>query len=180
MSKFSGKCDFADQIEMFGYKDAVLNGETYIGKDRERVVFESENDLVLYYPYVPGIVSMSDGKCDMWLGEKSYITNEERNVLNWYLDDAQRALRSLKRKKTGDVTPEAIFNKAFPDAERYSSAHDVEVKKEIARRVFENGKKATADGLSVRTYDYYRKEWKKEILNHGFSEEFADEWIKTH
>lgn len=55
MSRFSGKCDFCDQIVISGL-DHILNSKVYVGDSQEPLELHCLADCVPYYPYV---VSMS-------------------------------------------------------------------------------------------------------------------------
>ena len=52
-----------------------------------------------------------------------------------------------------------------------------DIDREIAKRVGEQGNKATIDGLRLLLHDYYRKELFTEMVRLGWSKEQADYWI---
>lgn len=51
MSRFSGKCDFYDTIEIHGI-DHVLNCNVYVGNSDTPLNLHSIADCVQYFPYV--------------------------------------------------------------------------------------------------------------------------------
>ena len=51
MSGFSGKCDFFDEIDIFGL-DCILNSKVYVGDSREPLELHCRVHCVPYYPYI--------------------------------------------------------------------------------------------------------------------------------
>lgn len=71
MSRFSGKCDFCDEIEIFG-TDRILNAEVYIGHSTDYPLeLNCLADCVPYYPYVT--------TCAVWTKERDVIHLTERS-----------------------------------------------------------------------------------------------------
>ena len=54
MSRFSGKCDFHDEIVIMGLEH-ILNSEVYVGNSSEPLKLTCLADCVPYYPYVVSI-----------------------------------------------------------------------------------------------------------------------------
>lgn len=59
MSKFSGKCDLYDCIEIHGV-DHIMNCKIYIKDSTKPLEINSLADLVPYYPYVPISMGMNN------------------------------------------------------------------------------------------------------------------------
>ena len=78
MSRYSGKCDLADHIEIFGEK-SVLNSTIYIADNKEPLEFHSIKDLIPYYPYIIGTSAGNKDSCVMRLSKESYIDYIERD-----------------------------------------------------------------------------------------------------
>lgn len=73
MSKFSGKCDFYDIIEMYGL-DRILAARVCIVNADEELQLNCRADCVPYYPYIVMYSSHSnEGRDFFCLSEKSWI-----------------------------------------------------------------------------------------------------------
>ena len=179
MSKFSGKCDFYDDICIFGdskdfFNNLSLNMWSESG-DIQPVDLKSEKDLVLYYPFVPGFMFGSDGKHVFGIGRKSFITTENEEMLEIYKKHLLRVYNRCKRKKI-EYDPAEAFKEACGNWT--DRREDI---MELARRVGEKGKRASIDGLIWSPIvDYYRKDWKDAIVAAGFDEDFAEKWVMEH
>lgn len=89
MSKFSGKYDFADHVEMSGVNN-VLQSDIYIAG--QRLDLRSEKDLVPYYPHII-IMSYCDHnthKSIVHLSEKSWVDIEEERYGHMGMHDYYR------------------------------------------------------------------------------------------
>lgn len=77
MSRFSGKCDFCDEIEIFGLEH-ILNSEVYVGNSEEPLKLTCLADCVPYYPYIVSIAHHDNVKnCSyIRLTEKSWVDIE--------------------------------------------------------------------------------------------------------
>lgn len=77
MSKFSGKCDFYDEIEIFGL-ERILNSEVYVGDSREPLKLTCLADCVPYYPHIVSIAHHDNVKNRSYirLTEKSWVDIE--------------------------------------------------------------------------------------------------------
>lgn len=78
MSRFSGKCDFCDEIEIFGL-DCILNSKVYVGQSADPLELHCLADCVPYYPYIVSSSYMDNvGKRGVIrLTEKSWVDIEE-------------------------------------------------------------------------------------------------------
>lgn len=77
MSRFSGKCDFCDEIKIFGL-DYILNSKVYVGQSTDPLELHCLADCVPYYPYVVVVSCMDNvGKEGIVrLTEKSWVDIE--------------------------------------------------------------------------------------------------------
>lgn len=179
MSSYSGKCDFADHLEIdasHSNLDKVDDIDfskynVYIyGKDdrHHKIQVKSYKDAVKYLPYIVGVGTFSDGMSNIFLSSKDFITEEEEEYLDWKLKDIQKAVRKLKRNHT-PVTEENIkANLWFSDSDETS---------ELIRRVIEYGNKADIEDIHLPSADYYRARWYEEMIRVGYTEHEADRWV---
>ena len=61
MSRFSGKCDFYDEIMICGL-DHILNSEVYVGNSKEPLRLACLADCVPYYPHLVSIAAHDNVK----------------------------------------------------------------------------------------------------------------------
>lgn len=101
MSRFSGKCDFYDNIHIHGL-DHILNCRVYVGNSEEPLKLTCLADCVPYYPYVVSIASYDNvNKCGyIRLTEKSWVDIEEEryghlNVHDFYREMLQKEIERM-------------------------------------------------------------------------------------
>lgn len=98
MSRFSGKCDFCDEIEIFGLEH-ILNSEVYVGDSEEPLKLTCLADCVPYFPHIV-CLSHHDTKKNcghIWLTDKSWVDIEaerygEHQMHEYYRDELRREL----------------------------------------------------------------------------------------
>ena len=61
MSLYSGKCDFADMVDIWGIEKAI-NADVYLYDSLIPLRIETEKDLVPFYPFLPSCQIWKDGK----------------------------------------------------------------------------------------------------------------------
>lgn len=181
MSMFSGKCDLYDHINIsLDSKGASLNElldntSFFIhGKDKRdhELSIKSEKDLAKYYPYLVAMGSFSDGKCTIVLSSDSFIDTEERDRLQWRLDDTLKFWRKCKKSKIEFNVDEYIKHNTY----FYRSNLD----RQIAEVVLQYGNKTTMDNIKHihdDIHEYYRNIWYKELLRVGWDEFHAGLWV---
>lgn len=76
MSKFSGKCDFYDEIEIFGL-EKILSAKVYLGRSDTPLELCSLADCVPYFPHIVYMANHIDGHSVIRLSEKSWVDIEE-------------------------------------------------------------------------------------------------------
>jgi hypothetical protein len=76
MSRFSGKCDFYDEIEIFGLEN-ILKSKVFVGPSKEPLKLTSRRDCIPYYPYVVMASYYNDGVGCLFLTAKSWVDIEE-------------------------------------------------------------------------------------------------------
>lgn len=93
MSRFSGKCDFCDLIDIFGL-DKILNSIIYVGD--KRVELKSRRDCIPYYPHIErmGGWDAKEGRGVFFLTDRSWVDIEEERYGHMKIHDYYReALR---------------------------------------------------------------------------------------
>ena len=90
ISKWSGKCDFADSIEMHGGIDFLKNSKVYIyeeqpdGTYKDKLLhLEKQSDVVPYYAHIIGCAFHDnvENKHVIHLSSKSYPDSHEEEML---------------------------------------------------------------------------------------------------
>lgn len=169
MSKYSGKCDFYDHV--WEDIDKYINFNIYL--DNSLLVplkIESEKDLACFYPYlVKAQYYNKDNKGCIWLSKEPYIDREERERLTIYLNAFIKYYKKCKRKKIPYIAEEAVDHLFWYDPTVWI--------KEMARRVGEDGQKATINGIHLPLHQIYRAEWYKELVRLGHDPERAWLWV---
>ena len=182
MSRFSGKCDLYDcevMIQGNRFPNYWEGLDLYIYKDpdsfdAEKIEITCAKDLVPYYPFVECLsYGSSDGKRKVYIGDRSFITTENKYMLNAYKEQLVKIYNKCKRKKIPYNAEEA-----WKEVDSWNPREDIY---ELAKRVGENGKKASIDGLTwsdiVR---YYRNDWIDCLVENGFDKEWAEKWVAEH
>lgn len=100
MSRFSGKCDFYDEIEIFGL-DRVLTANIFIGENNCPISITCYEDCI---PYFPHIITMSfydktTGRHIIRLSEKSWVDIEEERYGKIPIHDYYRKLLQEEKEK---------------------------------------------------------------------------------
>lgn len=90
----------------------------------------------------------------------------------WKLEDVKRYWRRCKRHKEPYDEDEAAKMISF-----LHEPEDEDVEREIAKRVAEDGDKATIDGLHDYMHEYYREKLLEEMIRLGWDKHRAKFWI---
>lgn len=91
MSRFSGKCDFCDEIEIFGL-DMILKSKVYVGSNDTPLELKTLEDCIPYYPYVvSGSFTNKDIGGVIHLTEKSCVDIEEERYGHMSIHDYYRS-----------------------------------------------------------------------------------------
>ena len=165
MSKFSGKCDLYDSfVQIHNYTDEELKNNVliYIGESHFPLKIESSKDLIPLYPHLISCsyYDSTERKAIVYITSKSFVDIEENESLNFYLKSLVRIYERCKRKKIEFDVDEAVSKTAF------MNFHTEEIR-ELAERVKKYGKKASADGIHLRSKLYYRKLLIDEMIKNG-------------
>lgn len=180
MSQFCGKCDFYDgfvAIRSDGEDDKIIENlkglELYVrGRDDRAHLVKSDTikDIAKYYPYLEAIMyGNQDGKCVVILASDSFIDQEEREHLGWYIRDVKKYYDKCKRKKIQFDVEECVNNIGYWS--------DKELLREIATRFKDNGNKAEFDDVHLPMHEHYRKQWFEELVRVGYTEHQAYNWV---
>lgn len=148
----------------------LQNANIHFGNNIIPLRINNQHDLAPYYPYLVGIGGWNNGHAELYISTESYIDEEERDHLQWKLDDVKRYWRSCKRKKIPYDTEKATQIISF-----FGMPNGVE--QEIAKRVAEDGEKATIDGLHDYMHEYYRYKLLDEMIRLGWDKRRAKFWI---
>ena len=97
MSKFSGKCDFYDEIQIFGL-DYILNATIYIEGQPEPLSLNSLKDCVPYFPYIVTMASYSNNPI-LYLSSKSWVDIEEERYGHMRIYDLYREFLKEEMEK---------------------------------------------------------------------------------
>lgn len=88
MSRFSGKCDFADTISIYGMDFIIKNCKIYQNKKTLKL---NKHSIIKYFPYLVSSMGMSKdfgGVID--LTSESYVDSQNKERIKWYLEDLQK------------------------------------------------------------------------------------------
>lgn len=170
MSNFSGKCDLYDHIEIHGLEN-TLKSKIYVGYDsKEPLKIKEERDLVPYYPFVISMGAFNHGIGTIYLMDESWVNYEEKDVLEFYLEQILKIYRRCKRKKI-----EFNVDEVWEEVSNVFWKRD-EIR-ELIERVKEHGKKATYDGIHLSSKNYYRDQLVEEMIEFGYPEDVAKTWV---
>lgn len=98
MSRFSGKCDFYDEICIFGL-EKILAGKVYVGNSKVPLKLESIKDCVPYFSYVACWLSSNDKGVSIGLTEKSWVDMEEERYGKMAIHNYYRQLLAEELEK---------------------------------------------------------------------------------
>ena len=173
MSNFSGKCDLADTVMIYGVENILSKYKIYAYNQILPLEIKEPKDLIPYYPYLVG--SMASNKETggvIRLSSESFIDMEERDHMKWELNAVLRYWRRCKRKKEEFDEQEALSCIVWPSD---MTPRDYQI--EIVRRVKEQGAKASVDGLHDSMHDRYRKDLFDEMISNGWNEDDTGIWV---
>lgn len=97
MSKFSGKCDFYDDIQIFGL-DYILNATIYVTGQAEPLHLTSLQDCIPYYPYIVTMASYNKNPV-IHLSSKSWTDIEEERYGHMKIHDIYREFLKEEMEK---------------------------------------------------------------------------------
>lgn len=166
ISRYSGKCDFRDTLEIHEYtlEELQNNVKIYVGNSGEPLHIEKMEDTIPYYPCIIGSAwfDNTERKAVIHLSSKSHVDNEEREFLESELKNILKIYNRCKRKNIGfdidDVVKKVTWNGWNEEAYR-----------ELANRIKEKGSKATIDGIHLRMHEHYRKLLVDEMLKYDLN-----------
>ena len=88
MSRFSGKCDFADTISIYGIDFIIKNCKIFQNKKELKL---NKHSIIKYFPYLVSSMGMSKGSGGtINLTSESYVDSQNKEIIKWYLEDLQR------------------------------------------------------------------------------------------
>lgn len=99
MSKFSGRCDLADVIDICGGFERFKEKKPiiYVGESEKPIKCEKIQDIIPYYPYIITSSVSGDGKNTYWLSSKSWVDIEEnlyghQTIHDYYRDKLRKEM----------------------------------------------------------------------------------------
>lgn len=167
MSLYSGKCDVYDtlvSIHQYTEEELINNVKIYVGNSDEPLKIESYKSLIPYYPYIvaSAYFNNKDRQAIISLSSESFVEEEERERLEWYLKDVLRIYNRCKRNKA-----EFDIEMVVDSLPLFSDKNAV---REIARRVKESGIKATLDGIHLEFHEHcYRQLLVDKMIENGLN-----------
>lgn len=88
MSRFSGKCDFADTISIYGIDFIIKNCKVFQNKKELKL---NKHSIIKYFPYLVSSMGMSkDSGGTIILTSESYVDSQNKEIIKWYLEDLQK------------------------------------------------------------------------------------------
>jgi lysyl-tRNA synthetase class I len=166
ISRYSGKCDWCDSLEIHNYtlEELQNNVKIYIGNNQEPLHISKMSDMIPYYPYLISIACFNNAerKSIIHLSSESFVDREEKECLEFMLGYLLRIYNRCKRKKIEFNVDEALREIVW-------NGWNEEAYRELANRVKENGKKATIDGIHLRMHEIYRRELASEMIKNGLN-----------
>ena len=166
MSLYSGKCDFCDMCDIHNV-DNILKSNVYIGWNIIPLKFETEKDLIPYYPYLVATSATTNGVGEIRLSTESYVDRRERESLEFYTKECQRYVSKCKRKKV-EVNLDH-FDTMY-------NQYNKDIYKEILTRIIGKSKEFTLDGIYLPMAERYRKELYDEMIKDEWESNKAKLW----
>ena len=88
MSRFSGKCDFADTISIYGIDFIIKNCKVFQNNKELKL---NKHSIIKYFPYLVSSMGMSkDSGGTIILTSESYVDSQNKEIIKWYLEDLQK------------------------------------------------------------------------------------------
>lgn len=88
MSRFSGKCDFADTISIYGIDFIIKNCKVFQNQKELKL---NKHSIIKYFPYLVSSMGMSKGSGGtINLTSESYVDSQNKEIIKWYLEDLQK------------------------------------------------------------------------------------------
>ena len=164
MSRYSGKCDWADSLEIHNYtlEELQNNVKIYVGNNTEPLHIEKMSDMIPYYPYIVGCAFYNNRTATVHLSSQSYVDIRERESLEFTLEWLLKIYNRCKRKKVEFHVEDAVKEITW-------NGWNEEPYRELAKRVKEKGKKATVDGIHLEMQEIYRRDLVEEMLKNGLN-----------
>ena len=111
MSRYSGKCDLCDWVEISGGFEKFIqrNPTIYLGDAEEPISFTKESELMPYYPHIVSIGYHSDKSEYIRLMSTSWVDHEEREYGHHKIHDyyRQRLAMDIEEKKREELELES-------------------------------------------------------------------------
>lgn len=170
MSKFCGKCDLADWLEIENKgdfeakRDYINHSDIYIGWADEPLEIHEYVDLLPYLGYIVGIGSGSKDGSVLHLTAKPWIWLENKDILDRIIKRyrEQKKYRKKKLRKAGLAFDEKSFRTEWISKNRWE-------RDEVVRYVLESidHKHRFKEYPYLEMYSYYIKQMSEEMIANG-------------
>lgn len=114
MSKFSGKCDFADFIfnNEIDYNKFNENFSIYVGE--YPFYINEEADLIPLYPHIIAVHYKNENKHFIKLTKDSFLKSNDMEVSSWLIRDILTAYKKLNKKPSVDEVSTIGYKSMIP------------------------------------------------------------------
>lgn len=168
MSKYSGKCDFADTWEILG--DRMKNAKVYYGNNIVPLRIDNVKDAMPYFPFIVSSMASSEETTTIYLAERSYVdeTNER------WMDSCWKTVKKAykKRAKNGVPTIDDILT-AIGDTAWNRETYE----KMASALVSSGGKGDRPKNLFAPCLEHYRTSLYEDLVSAGYDENIAYRWV---
>ena len=169
MSRFSGKCDLGDTLDIRG-EEFISKSKIFIGNNIAPLRIDTYKDALPYFPFLVGSMGSDKEMAYIRISNRSFVDIEEEEMLGWILRDAKKYYRKCKRNKVDFDINEALKKTVMFEC-------DYDEYRPIIEAVKENGEKATVPETVHRPiHDHYRKDLYEEMVKVGYDENSSAIW----
>ena len=133
---------------------------------------DCQKDLMPYYPYIVAMMAGDgEGNLIVHLSSESFVDEEEKEILSWYLRDIKKYWRKCKRQKIEFNEDDAI------KLIRFGNEELPDYKREIVKRVKDLGDNATSNNIHLPLHDSMRSELYNDMIDAGWNKWTAYRWV---
>lgn len=104
ISRFSGKCDFYDDICIFGL-ERILKAKVFIGNSDKPLQLNTYKDCIPYFPYVATIVGYNKEGTDFirltpksWVDMQAEKYGDKYTLNDYYKNELQKEMKKYEEE----------------------------------------------------------------------------------
>lgn len=157
------------------YIDGAINPKTLQWEGQRRLHITNQYEAMPWYAHIIGVGAYSDGKHVIHLSSLSEPDIREKEHNELIIRDINRIYKSLRRKKI-QVTKAIILEKLAKRMWNLDPEHNSEIPI-LVDRYMENHTQPDISGVREFFSEWYRNELKKDMIEAGYTEEEAIDWI---